>query len=44
MLAIFATMAVIAAVAMFVPKREQGGNIAPDELRLKILSALEYKK
>ncbi len=36
LLAIFATMAVIAAVAMFVPKREQGTDIAPE--------ALEYNK
>jgi len=32
LLAIFATMAVIAAVVMFIPKREQGGDIQPDEL------------
>ena len=32
LLAIFATMAVIAAVIMFVPKREQGEDIAPEEL------------
>lgn len=32
LLAIFATMAVIAAIAMFIPKREQGENIAPDDL------------
>lgn len=32
LLAIFATMAVIAAVVMFVPKREQGEGIAPEEL------------
>lgn len=32
LLAIFATMAVIAAVAMFVPKREQGKDVTPDEL------------
>ncbi len=32
LLAIFATMAVIAAVVMFIPKREQGENISPDEL------------
>ncbi len=32
LLAIFATMAVIAAVAMFVPKREQGKGVTPDEL------------
>lgn len=32
LLGIFATMAVIAAVVMFVPKREQGENISPEEL------------
>lgn len=32
LLAVFATMAVIAAVTMFVPKREQGQDIAPEEL------------
>jgi len=32
LLAIFATMAVIAAATMFVPKREQGQDIAPDDL------------
>jgi hypothetical protein len=32
LLAIFATMAVIAAVVMFVPKREQGEGISPDEI------------
>jgi uncharacterized membrane protein YfcA len=32
LLGIFATLAVIAAVAMFVPKREQGTYIAPEEL------------
>lgn len=32
LLAIFATLAVIAAVTMFVPKREQGGDISPDDL------------
>lgn len=32
LLAIFATMAVIAALAMFIPKREQGKDVAPDEL------------
>lgn len=32
LLAIFASMAVIAAVAMFIPKREQGENISPDEM------------
>lgn len=30
LLAIFATLAVIAAVVMFVPKREQGGDVEPD--------------
>lgn len=33
LLAIFATMAVIAAVAMFIPKREQGQDIPADELQ-----------
>ena len=32
LLAIFATMAVIAAVTMFIPKREQGTDIAPEDL------------
>lgn len=32
LLAIFASMAVIAAVVMFIPKREQGKDISPDEL------------
>jgi uncharacterized membrane protein YfcA len=32
LLAIFATLAVIAAVAMFIPKRERGRDIAPDDL------------
>lgn len=36
LLAIFATLAMIAAMTMFVPKREQGTDIAPD--------ALEYNK
>jgi hypothetical protein len=33
LLAIFATLAVIAAVVMFIPKREQGQDIAPEDLR-----------
>ncbi len=33
LLAIFATMAVIASIAMFIPKREQGENISPEELK-----------
>lgn len=33
LLAVFATMAVIAAVVMFIPKREQGEDISPDQLR-----------
>ncbi len=33
LLAIFASMAVIAAGVMFIPKREQGANISPDELQ-----------
>ena len=32
LLAIFATLAVIAAVAMFIPKREQGQDMAPEDL------------
>jgi uncharacterized membrane protein YfcA len=32
LLGIFATLAVIAAIAMFVPKREQGTDIAPEDL------------
>lgn len=32
LLGIFATMAVIAAVVMFVPRREQGGDMSPSEL------------
>ncbi len=32
LLAIFATMAVIAAIVMFIPKREQGKDIAPEDL------------
>lgn len=32
LLGIFATLAVIAAVAMFIPKREQGRDISPEEL------------
>jgi len=33
LVAIFATLAVIAAVAMFIPKREQGQDMLPDELK-----------
>ena len=33
LLAIFATLAVIAAVVMFIPKREQGQDIAPEDLK-----------
>ncbi|UCD35055.1 MAG: sulfite exporter TauE/SafE family protein, partial [Nitrospiraceae bacterium] len=33
LLAIFATMAVIAAIVMFVPKREQGENIKPEDVQ-----------
>ena len=33
LLAIFAALAVIAAVAMFIPKREQGQDLAPEDLR-----------
>jgi hypothetical protein len=33
LLAVFATLAVIAAVAMFIPKREQGQDIAPEDLQ-----------
>lgn len=32
LLAIFATMAIIAAIVMFIPKREQGGAVAPEEI------------
>jgi hypothetical protein len=32
LLSIFATMAIIAAVAMFIPKREQGKEIPPEEI------------
>ncbi|MBI5408659.1 MAG: sulfite exporter TauE/SafE family protein [Nitrospirae bacterium] len=35
LLAIFAAMAVIASIVMFIPKREQGENIPPDELQYK---------
>jgi len=41
LLAIFATLAVIAAVVMFVPKREQGQDIAPEDLKYnKVLASL----
>lgn len=41
LLAIFATLAVIAAFAMFIPKREQGGELSPDEITYnKPLAAL----
>jgi len=33
LLAIFATLAVIASASMFIPKREQGQDIAPDDLQ-----------
>lgn len=33
LLAIFATLAVIAAVAMFIPKREQGQDMLPEDLK-----------
>ena len=33
LLAVFASLAVIAAVVMFVPKREQGEDISPDEIK-----------
>jgi hypothetical protein len=36
LLAIFASMAVIAAAAMFIPKREQGGDISPDGIKFNI--------
>jgi len=39
LLAIFATMAVIAAVVMFIPKREQGEGIAPEDVRYNKLLA-----
>ncbi len=32
LLAVFATLAVIASVVMFVPRRDQGVNVSPDEL------------
>ncbi len=40
LLAIFATMAVIAAVTMFVPKREQGTDITPEDLKYNIPLAM----
>ncbi len=40
LLAIFATMAVIAAVTMFLPKREQGQDIAPEDLEFNIPLAM----
>ena len=33
LLAVFATLALISAVVMFVPKREQGENLKPDEIK-----------
>ncbi len=39
LLAIFATMAVIAAVVMFVPKRDQGGQVEPEEVQYNKLLA-----
>ena len=40
LLAIFATMAVIAACVMFLPKREQGGDIEPEDVQYnKILAS-----
>jgi uncharacterized membrane protein YfcA len=40
LLAIFATMAVIAAVVMFVPKREQGEGVAPEDVQYnKVLAS-----
>lgn len=33
LLGIFATMAIAAAVVMFVPKKEQGATVSPDEIR-----------
>lgn len=33
LLATFATLAVIASVVMFVPRREQGGDVSPDDVR-----------
>lgn len=40
LLAIFATMAVIAAVVMFVPKREQGEDTAPEDVQYnKVLAS-----
>jgi len=40
LLAIFATLAVIAAVAMFIPKREQGQDITPEDLQYNIPLAM----
>lgn len=41
LLEIFASMAIIAAIVMFIPKREQGENISPEELNYnKPLAAL----
>lgn len=39
LLAVFATLAVIASVVMFVPKREQGEDISPDRLSYNKLAA-----
>jgi len=33
LLAVFATLAVIAAVVMFIPRREQGADIPPEQIR-----------
>jgi hypothetical protein len=33
LLAIFATLAVIAAIVMFIPRREQGKDVAPEDVR-----------
>jgi uncharacterized membrane protein YfcA len=33
LLAIFATLAVVAAVVMFIPRREQGQDVAPEDVR-----------
>ncbi|MBI5195054.1 MAG: sulfite exporter TauE/SafE family protein [Nitrospirae bacterium] len=39
LLAVFATMAVIAAIVMFIPRREQGENILPEDVKYNKLHA-----
>jgi uncharacterized membrane protein YfcA len=36
LLAIFATLAIIAAVVMFIPRREQGGDVAPEDVEFNV--------